>query len=230
MENVTRVGIVDDHPLMLEGIAKTICLCDGFEVVGLGSSLDDALIIAKNRHPAIMLLDVKMPGNGLETARQLVTLYPHLKIIMLTVSERVEDVTTALNVGAKGYLLKGSTGDELCECLQSVRAGQRFITPELAMKVLVGEPREEVPEEPKLQCEKVDVSFTRRELEVVEFLARGMTNREIAVRLSVSEKTIKHYMTILMQKLHVRNRVEAVLMLTQSDFMPGRMVGQTKLH
>ena len=218
MSNTVRVGIVDDHPLMLEGIAETLRSIDGFVIVGRGSSLSDALVIARDQQPEIMLLDVSMPGGGIEAARQLTKNYPAIKLMMLTVSERPDHVTAALELGARGYLLKGASSVELRDCLRTVLDGKHYITPELAMRMLVT--RQKTAERNEIEPPSAFPNvFTVREKAVVELLARGKQNKEIAKTLGISEKTVKHYMTIVMEKLNVRNRVEAVLILTQSNIV-----------
>ncbi len=214
MRNPVRVGIIDDHPMMLEGIAQTLKVIGGFELAGLGFSREDALVLARDRRPDVMVLDVSIPGDGIEAAAQLRHLYPQLKIIMLTVSDRSDHVMQALQNGASGYILKGATCSELRDCLHAVVEGQHFVTPELAIKLLMTKRDRKHPIHVETHVAP-EHNFTTRELDVIEFLAHGMTNREIADKLGVCEKTIKHYMTVVMQKLHVRNRVEAVLLLTQ---------------
>ncbi len=218
MNSTIRVGIVDDHPLMLEGIAQTVKAISGFEIVGLGSSLNDSLSIAHNRRPEVMLLDVSMPGGGIEAARRLSTDFPTIKLMMLTVSERYDHVTEALKLGVRGYLLKGANTAEFRDCLHAVVNGKRYITNELLMGMLVMHDRKVGRHETKPELTPLD-GFTVREKAVVELLALGKPNKRIAEELGISEKTVKHYMTIIMQKLNVQNRVEAVLALTQKQAM-----------
>jgi two-component system, NarL family, nitrate/nitrite response regulator NarL len=216
MSSIVRVGIVDDHPLMLEGIAQTVRSIDGFEIVGLGSSMNDSLIIARSQRPEIMLLDVSMPGGGIEAARRIAEEHPAIKLMMLTVSERYDHVTEALKIGVMAYLLKGASSLELRDSLRAVVNGKRYITTELLMGMLVTHDRKVQRAEDKPEPAPQD-GFTVREKDVVELLARGKPNKKIAEDLGISEKTVKHYMTIIMQKLNVQNRVEAVIALTQKQ-------------
>ena len=218
MSNFVRVGIVDDHPLMLEGIAQTVRATDGFEVVGIGSSMSDSLTIAHATRPEIMLLDVSMPGGGIEAARKLTEDYSAIKLIMLTVSERYDHVSEALKIGVRGYMLKGASGSELRECLRVVVEGKRYITTELLMGMLATHDKKVHGGELKQNLPPPE-QFTAREESVAHLLVSGKPNKKIAESLGISEKTVKHYMTIIMQKLNVQNRVEAVLMLTQRQII-----------
>jgi two-component system, NarL family, nitrate/nitrite response regulator NarL len=208
-----RIGIVDDHPMLREGIRGTLHESAEFLVVGMGESLHDAIAIAQNHSPDVLLLDINIPGNGLDVARLLSRSYPKIRIVIFTVSERVDHLQVALAHGAIGYLLKGATADELYRCLRSVKAGRRYIAPELAGKVLGG--AEDMPISAPGLRGMDQFSFTHREVDVAELLGSGKTNREIADVLEISEKTVKHHMSVIMEKLNVRNRVEAALMLSR---------------
>lgn len=209
MTDRIRVAIVDDHPIFREGVAFTIRSSRAFEIVAEGASADDAIRIAKEQLPDVILLDVSMPGGGIEAARAISAACPVVKVIMLTVSEQEEDVTQALEAGANGYILKGTSGTDLLTTLQSVSRGESYVSPGLAARLLAVSMRN-VRQTPR-PSEQVDL--TKREEQILELVARGLTNKEIANSLTISEKTVKHYMTNVMQKLQVRNRVEAVLAL-----------------
>jgi two-component system, NarL family, nitrate/nitrite response regulator NarL len=209
MTDRIRVAVVDDHPIFREGVAFTIRSSQAFEIVAEGASADDAIRIAKDQLPDVILLDVSMPGGGIEAARVISTACPVVKVIMLTVSEQEEDVTQALEAGANGYILKGTSGTDLISTLQSVSRGESYVSPGLAARLLAVSMRN-VRQQAR-PAEQVDL--TKREEQILELVARGLTNKEIANTLSISEKTVKHYMTNVMQKLQVRNRVEAVLAL-----------------
>jgi two-component system, NarL family, nitrate/nitrite response regulator NarL len=165
-----------------------------------------------------MLLDVSMPGGGIEAAKKLTEGYAAIKLIMLTVSERYDHVSEALKIGVRGYMLKGSSGAELRDCLRAVVEGKRYITTELLMGMLATHDKKVQGGEAKRSLPPPE-QFTAREEAVAHLLASGKPNRKIAEGLGISEKTVKHYMTIIMQKLNVGNRVEAVLMLTQRQII-----------
>jgi DNA-binding NarL/FixJ family response regulator len=200
-----RVAIIDDHPLFREGVAYTLRSSRVLDVVGEGGSADDAVRIARQQSPDIVLLDVSMPGGGIEAARSIARVCPDARTIVLTVSESEQDVSQALEAGVKGYVLKGTSGSELLETIFSVSRGQSYVSPGLAARLLTLGRRPEPSRAGSLP------ELTGREGQILAQVARGLTNKEIARGLSLSEKTVKHHMTSVMQKLRVRNRVEAAM-------------------
>jgi two-component system, NarL family, nitrate/nitrite response regulator NarL len=206
-----RVGIIDDHPLFREGVVHTLRSARVLDVVGEGGTAEEAIRIAKEELPDILLLDVSMPGGGIEAARSIARVCPVVKMIMLTVSESELDVAQALEAGAKGYVLKGTSGSELLKTMFAVSRGESYITPGLAARLLTHVGRQE-PGQPATLPE-----LTERGEEILAHVARGLTNKEIARALSLSEKTIKHHMTNIMQKLQVRNRVEAAMVFRKQS-------------
>jgi two-component system, NarL family, nitrate/nitrite response regulator NarL len=208
-----RVAVVDDHPLMLEGVKGVIADSSEFEIVGSASNLHEAVAVAQNYAPDVMLLDINIPGNGFETMKAVNKIHPGIKIIFFTVSERLDHVKMALELGAMGYVIKGASVEDIHNCLRSVRNGKRFITPLLAARVLGGD-----SDYPTL-ADGHEVRFSDKEVAVVKLLAAGLTNREIADKLNLSEKTVKHHMSVIMEKLRVRNRVEAALAISRMPEM-----------
>jgi two-component system, NarL family, nitrate/nitrite response regulator NarL len=206
-----RVGIIDDHPLFREGVVHTLRSARVLDVVGEGGTAEDALRIAKEELPDILLLDVSMPGGGIEVARLIARVCPIVKMIMLTVSENEDDVAQALEAGAKGYVLKGTSGPELLKTMFAISRGESYVTPGLAARLLTHAIRQEPPRPPALP------ELTEREAQILAQVARGLTNKEIARDLSLSEKTVKHHMTNVMQKLQVRNRVEAAMLFRRQS-------------
>jgi DNA-binding NarL/FixJ family response regulator len=155
----------------------------------------------------MMLVDITMPGGGIEAVRSISQNRPLVKVIMLTASERQDDVAAALEAGARGYILKGIGGGDLVNVLRSIHRGESYVSPGLAARLLTQLRRR--PTEAEADDELADL--TVREEEILGHVSAGLTNKEIAIRLGISEKTVKHYMTNIMQKLQVRNRVEAVM-------------------
>jgi two-component system nitrate/nitrite response regulator NarL len=207
MNDRIRVAVIDDHPLFREGVAHTIRSSKVLEVVAEGACADDAVRIAEDELPDIVLLDVSMPGGGIEAARAISRVCPIVKTIMLTVSESEEHVAQALEAGAHGYVLKGTSGPELINTMRAVSRGESYVSPGLAARLLTLSKRQT-----RTAAQQNDLpELTKREEQILDLVARGLTNKEIARGLTISEKTVKHYMTNIMQKLHVRNRVEAVL-------------------
>jgi two-component system, NarL family, nitrate/nitrite response regulator NarL len=208
MAEPLQVAIVDDHPLFREGVAHTLGAQPDIEIVGEGESAADAVRIAGEQLPDVILLDVSMPGGGLNAVRQIANAFPVVKIVMLTVSEEEDDVTAALRAGARAYVLKGVAARELVRILRAVAAGEVYVTPALASNLLVGLTGGAGSRQTSSPLD----DLTERERQILELVAGGDSNKEIAYRLHLSEKTVKHHMTNILQKLQVRNRVEAALM------------------
>ena len=212
MSDPIRVVLVDDHPLFREGVAHTLGTEPDIRVVGEGATADEALRLCQEFLPDLLLLDINIPGGGLNAARDIAAACPFTKIVMLTVSEAEDDVTAALKAGARAYALKGVSARELTGILRAVSAGEVYITPSLAAHLLFGlaeSPRDGRPPADPLH------ELTGRERQILELVASGRSNKEIGQELSLSEKTVKHYMTNVLQKLQVRNRVEAALLAQQ---------------
>lgn len=204
--DTVRIVIVDDHPLFREGVAATLSANPDLEVVGEGGSADDALRLARELLPDLLLLDLNLPGSGLQAARAVTAACPVTKIVMLTFSEEEADVLSSLKAGARGYILKGVSGRELRRIVRGVQAGEVYITPTLAAGVLI-----EMAGPGRTQHHPLS-ELTPRELQILEGVASGHSNKEIGRDLELTEKTVKHYMTNILQKLQVRNRVEAALL------------------
>jgi two-component system, NarL family, nitrate/nitrite response regulator NarL len=210
---ITRILVIDDHPLLREGVSSTLDTVDDFEVIGQGGSYSDAITMAHDFIPDTILLDISMPGGGVEAAREIHEALPSIKLIMLTASEDEKDVMSALQAGANAYILKGIGGKELIKRVRQVSAGEIFITPSLATNILVHSYNEEAPGQVDLLNK-----LNKRESEILKALERGLTNKQIADELFLSEKTIKHYMTNILQKLQVKNRVEAALIAQKMNY------------
>ncbi len=204
-----RIVVVDDHPLFREGVATTLSSYPDLQVVGEGASAEETLRLARDLLPDVLLLDVSMPGGGVAAARAVAAAYPVIRIIMLTVSEHEEDVLRSLKAGARGYILKGVTARELVNIVRAVHAGESYVTPNLAASLLADfrdEGSDASSEDGPLD------ELTVRERQILELLATGRSNKEIARSLELAEKTVKHYVTNILEKLQVRNRVEAAVL------------------
>lgn len=212
-----RIVIVDDHPLLLDGIKNALAHIPEFEIVGTGSSHLEAVMLSQTLKPDIMILDIGIQGGGLEAALQIAKTAPAIRIIMFTASDRADHVNAALAAGVMGYVLKGARSAELCECIRTVGSGKRYITPELAMTILsptkvAVQPKDNNPG-PLAKISRKD--FTSREIDVIQSLSAGKNNKEIAEELNLSEKTVKHHMSNIMEKLQVKSRLSAALILSQ---------------
>jgi DNA-binding NarL/FixJ family response regulator len=203
-----RLVIVDDHSIFREGLLSVLSTEPDIEIVGEGASAADAVRLARELLPDIIFLDISMPGGGLNAAQAIVENYPVVKIIILTGSEGEAHVMTALKTGARAYVLKGVAARELVNILHTVQSGEVYVTPTLAANLLSEMTAGARNEAPESTFEKL----TEREHEILALIAAGISNKEIGLQLHLTEKTVKHYVTNIMQKLQVHNRVQAAIM------------------
>ena len=209
MSDKIHVVIADDHTLFREGLAGIISGADDFEVIGQAGTMQEAVQLARDLLPDIVLLDIDMPGGGLEAARIVAEECPVSRIVILTSSEEDDHLIHALKIGARAYILKGVAARELLRILRAVWVGESYVPPMLAASLLLE--MREAHSQQKQATSPLD-ELTPREREILEGLAAGLSNKEIGEKLFLSEKTVKHYMTNILQKLQVRNRVEAALL------------------
>ncbi len=209
---VIRILVADDHPLFLDGLVATLNADEELDVVATAGDALAAVRAASDHAPDIALLDVAMPGGGLDAARRITEAVPGTRVVMLTSSESEDDLVAAMQAGAKGYVLKGVAGRELRSILKSVHRGETYVAPSLAFGMIRGLTRQR-PADPFSE-------LTAREREVVELVAGGLSNAEIGGRLGLAEKTVKHYMTAILAKVDVGSRVELALMAYKAGLAP----------
>ena len=209
MAKKVRIAIVDDHPMVRRGIRETLSESAVFDVCAEGGSAKEAIEIATTYAPDLMLLDVSMPGSGIEAVKVISRQSPSCKVVMLTIHEDQASVRAAMQAGASGYVAKGVESEQLLEALRKVKAGAKYIDPALAAQLLSAP--EEVPKNADEAAAVRPELFSERELQILTLLSKGLNNEEIAEELELRENTIKHYMTPLFKKLGVRNRTEAAL-------------------
>ena len=204
MTEAIRIVVADDHPMFLDGLVATLAADEDLSVVATVGDAVAAVRAVRDHAPDIALLDVALPGGGLEAARQISAAYPAIRLVMLTSSEDEDDLMAAMKAGARGYVLKGVAGRELRAILKSIHAGGTYLAPGLAYGALkeLSRPKTANP---------ID-ELTDREREVLALVASGLSNAEIGGRLGLAEKTVKHYMTSILGKLQVASRVEAALL------------------
>ena len=211
MSEPIRILVADDHPLFREGVVHSLSAEVDFEVVGQASSGEDALRLALELLPDIVLLDIGMPGwGGIVAAAKIATACPASRIVMLTVLEDEDKLLASFKAGARAYVLKGVSAHDLAKVVRSVAQGEVYVTPSLAAGILVTLSRNHSPNDPL-------EGLTERESEILKLVGRGMTNRAIGEQLHLSEKTIKHYVTNILDKLHVRSRVEAAMLAVRGS-------------
>lgn len=179
-------------------------------IVGEGESADEALQLARTLHPDVLVLDLDIPGGGLDVLGALVAASPETHVVILTVAASEEKLMAALRSGATSYVLKGVSARELARIVRAAYAGQAYVPPELAASMLTQWSGKPSPEHAK-DSSGVD-HLTERERDILQMVGNGRTNREIARDLHLAETTVKNSMTAIMQKLNVRNRVEAAIL------------------
>lgn len=199
------IAVVDDHPILRQGLAAVLRNEPRFRFVAEGGNADEALQIAKLHRPDIIILDLNIPGGGIEALKQIVLEFPSVRCIILTVCDSADTAISALNAGAQGYILKGVSGGELKSAILTVFNNESFVSPEFATKLLLAAQNRSV------KTSIADSRLSFRETQILREVAAGLSNRMVAERLSISEKTVKHYMSSIMQKYGVSNRVSAVV-------------------
>lgn len=201
-----KVAIIDDHPLLTEGVAAQLNRWGGFTLAATGNAADDILAVAKTHQPDDMIIDLSMAGDVFQAISDTSKFAPETAIVVFTASVCTDDAIKALNAGAKGYVLKGSPSEDLFQALQVVQRGDVYVTPAFAARV-IGALKEQNLQRQKPASNRLSV----REEQIVRLLLLGKMNNEIARELSLSAKTVKSYMTSLMVKMHARNRLEVVI-------------------
>ena len=203
-----RVAVVDDQELFRRGLVMLLSAEDDIEVVGEAAGAEGAAEIAARSAPDVMLLDVRMPKiSGIEACALIKGQAPAVKIIMLTASDEEGDLYDAIKSGASGYLLKDSSIDEVAQAIRLVASGQSLISPMMAAKLLAEFKAISGVDVKPLRLPKL----TDRELEVLNLVARGLNNREIADKLFISENTVKNHVRNMLEKLQLHSRIEAVM-------------------
>ncbi|MBV9661161.1 MAG: response regulator transcription factor [Acidimicrobiales bacterium] len=209
-DSLIRVLVADDQAVFRRGLYVVLDTGEDIEVVAEAEDGAEAIAKAEEMAPDVVLMDVRMPRvSGIEAARRIREVLPSTKILMLTVSDEEDDLYEAIKAGANGYLLKEISVEEVASAIHSVMQGQSLISPSMASKLLnefnslakLAEGREQLPA-PVL---------TARELEVLKLVARGMSNKEVADELYISENTVKNHVRNILEKLHLHSRMEAVM-------------------
>lgn len=211
MSDTIRVLVADDHPLFRGGIIHSLNGTPDIVVVGEASDGSAAVAKAHELLPDVILLDVTMkPVGGVEALQQIAKDLPVCKVIMLTVTEDEDTLLATLKAGARGYVLKGIGASELAQVIRMIYAGEVYVTPGIAASLLIE--MATGPSHPSVAS--VDM-LTEQERAILRLVAQGYTNKQVGQELHLAEKTIKHYMTNILQKLQVNNRVQAALIATK---------------
>jgi len=219
MEEPQRILLVDDHVLFRRGLEALLARRPGVEVVGEASNGLEAVDRARETVPDVILMDIHMPVcGGLEAVGLIKREMPHVHIIMLTVSDDDNDLFTAIKNGASGYLLKNLEPHQLFEQLDGVRRGEAAIAGTMAAKILQEfrtPTLQAVPEQAPVEM------LTSREIEILQQVVDGATNREIADRLYITENTVKIHLRNILEKLHLQNRIQAAVYAVRTGLVGG---------
>jgi DNA-binding NarL/FixJ family response regulator len=214
MSDLIRILLCEDQTLMRQGLHTVLELEPGFRVVAEASNGEEAVrtyadLQRRGQGPDIVLMDIQMPRqNGVQATAAITTAYPGARIIILTTFDYEDYVFEAVKAGAMGYLLKDVPATELAETIRKVHAGEPFIQPSVASKLLMDFGRKgRVPIGPG--GPPLDEELSSREIEVLKLLAAGASNREIAERLTLAEGTVKNHVSNILSKLHAENRTQA---------------------
>jgi DNA-binding NarL/FixJ family response regulator len=207
--NPIRILLADDHPVVRDGLAAMLSTQPDFQVIGEAGTGAEAVAQAARLRPDVVLMDLEMPEiDGIEAIRRLRAADPDVQVVVLTAFDTDERIVGALQAGAQGYLLKGAPRAEIFAAIRTVSAGGALIPPVVASKLL-RQVRAEPPD-----------ALTAREREVLGLVAAGLANREIAARLSISERTVKFHVSSILAKLGAKNRTQAVRLARERGLAP----------
>ncbi len=199
-----KILLVDDHAIMRDGIKALLSIHDDIEVIGEASEGRQAIEMARELNPDVVVMDISMPGmDGLEVTHRLTKRNPKMKVIILTQHDNKEYILSTIKVGAAGYIPKKALGSDLVSAIRAVCSGDSFLYPSAA-RTLIDDYRK--------QAEQPDIyeSLTEREREILKLIAEGRTSREIAEALYISQKTVQGHRTKVMEKLDLHNRTELI--------------------
>ena len=214
MERLT-ILIADDHPLFRHGIAALLRAEPDLDVVGEATTGDETIRMAATLQPDVILMDIKMPGaNGIEASRQILHTSPHIRILVVTMFEDDASVFTAMRVGARGYILKDAQKADLLRAIRAVGRGEAIFSPAIAGRLIdfFSAPSGATPAgSPQWPAGLPFPELTSREREILDLIAQGLTNPEIATRLVLSPNTVRNYVSNIFGKLQVVDRAQAII-------------------
>jgi DNA-binding NarL/FixJ family response regulator len=205
---MTRVLIVDDHPVFRDGLAGLLATLPGIEVAGAAGTAEDALAAIRQTAPDVVLMDINLPGaSGVEATRRAAQIAPGTAVLVVTMVDDDDTVFAALAAGARGYILKGASADEIAAALRTVAAGGAVFGAGVASRLLARTPaRLSGPVTPPRPDD-----LTAREREVLDLLAEGASNQQIARSLGISLKTVQNHVSRILDKLQAADRTQAAL-------------------
>jgi DNA-binding NarL/FixJ family response regulator len=202
-----RVLIADDHPLFRHGIRELLKLASDIQVIGEATTGEVAITQAEALHPDVILMDVNMPGvNGIEATRRILHDSPHIRILVVTMFEDDGTVFAAMRAGARGYILKDAEKENMLRAIQAVGNGEAIFSPTIATRLI-----DFFTTQASTLPKEIFPSLTEREREILQLIARGKSNADIARELSLSPKTIYNYVSNILSKLQVADRTQAII-------------------
>ena len=206
-EEIIRVAVVDDQRLFTKGLSGLVDMLPGVEVVGVAYNGEEAIALCRKEEPDVVLMDISMPKvDGISATREIKDLLPQTAVVILTGHEEDEHVFEGIKAGAQGYLLKDSEPEDLSRAIHTVYAGDTIVAPGLAQKML-----NTFESDRPAGGTHLAPPLTERELEVIKALAHGMSDRQIANSLGISEKTVRNHTSNIYRKLHIFDRTQAVI-------------------
>jgi DNA-binding NarL/FixJ family response regulator len=205
-----RVLIVDDHPIVREGVTSVLEREHDIEVAGAAATIDEGLRMSAKLQPDVVLLDLKLPGEQSDSVTRFAR--ERAAIVVFTAYDTDEDVFRAIRGGARGYLLKGSPAAEIAQAIRQVHAGESFLSPPIAAKLV----------KDMAQPHARRGLLSAREQGVLRLVAAGLSNRQIAKTLSISERTVKFHVTAIFNKLGAENRAQAVAIAAERGLLSSR--------
>jgi two-component system nitrate/nitrite response regulator NarL len=202
----TRIAFVDDHPTLLRGMASLFGSDGHYDIVGTGNSAAEAVSLAVEKSPDVLVVDLSMPGDVFAAFAEIVERAPKTRLLVFTAYADVDKALRAIDSGVHAYVLKGRPSEEIYDAISAIKAGEIYVSPGFSQQVMAG-----FRNRTKREKELASAKLSAREQQIVRCLFEAKTNKEIARALGLSEKTVKHYMTNLMNKLKVKSRLEVVL-------------------
>jgi DNA-binding NarL/FixJ family response regulator len=204
-----RIAVVDDHPIVRQGLVSALDDENDFDVVGSAGDAGEALALVRRYQPDVMLLDLELPDrNGVQAIPNLLEAGRDLKVLVFTAYDTDERVLRAIEAGAKGYLLKGATINELALAIRAVAAGESALAPRVAAKLVSA-----------MRSPRDGRQLTARERQVLNLISQGLASKQIALSLGISERTVKFHTTSLLRKLDADNRAQAVAVAAQRGLL-----------
>lgn len=210
-----RIMLVDDHSLFRKGLASLLSSQPDISVIGEASDGNEAIENAKILRPDLIMMDINMPNcDGLEATKEIKKILPEIKIVMLTASDEDQYLFEAMKIGAQGYLLKDLEMHQLLDLLNSISKGEAILSSAMATKIFQ-EFRKGNQNGKK--SESVQEELTERETSILKYVAKGLMNKEIADILAISENTVKIHLRNILEKLHLKNRIQAAVYAVKHD-------------